>query len=240
MPYIILWYIKSFWVRGELQFREWKFRAGCFFKKHLPDKEKGNIMAKIVLFDGTNFDMWKSRNADIAVDWTILDDGTMIPSGTDIYSAVSFKDAHIHVEFREPLDSERKEDQFHDGNSGIYIHGSYEVQIIDSYGEAANKDNPIGAIYEMYQPLSNASRPVGEWQNYDIYFRAPRFNERDEMTECARVTVILNGVCVQNNVNLHHPTPGCMNKVAGKEGPLMLQAYRFDPVKFRNIWIDTL
>ncbi len=198
-------------------------------------------MAKIVLFDGTNLDMWKSRNAELdKIDWTLLDDGTMIPSRTDIYSAVNFRDAHIHVEFREPLDSERKEDQFHDGNSGIYIHGCYEIQIIDSYGEADNKENPIGAVYEMYQPLSNASKPVGEWQTYDIYFRAPRFNDRDEMTESARATVILNGVCVQNNVIIHHPTPGNMNEFAVKEGPLMLQAYRFDPVKFRNIWIETL
>ncbi len=226
-------------MKGQLQFCELKFRGGAFFKKHLPEKEKGITMAKIVLFDGTNFDMWHN-GAGEPINWKLHDDGTMTPSRNDIVSKVTFRDAHIHVEFREPLDSEREEGQFYDGNSGVYLHGCYEIQIIDSYGDAAEKENPCGAIYEMFQPLSNASRPVGEWQTYEIYFRAPRFNERDEMTECARVTVIQNGVCVQNNVLLHQATPGGIFEKPVKEGPLMLQAYRFDPVKFRNVWIETL
>ncbi|MBE6598663.1 MAG: DUF1080 domain-containing protein [Ruminococcaceae bacterium] len=196
-------------------------------------------MAKIVLFDGTSLDMWRKPDGEPS-NWKLHEDGTMTPSRDDTVSTVTFKDAHIHVEFREPSDDEREEGQFHDGNSGVYIHGCYEIQIIDSYGDAPPKENPCGAVYEMYMPRVNASRPVREWQTYDIYFRAPRFNEKDEMTEAARATVIHNGECIHNNVILHWATPGGITDHPVKEGPLMLQGYRFDPVRFRNVWIETL
>jgi len=196
-------------------------------------------MAKIILFDGANLDMWRN-SAGEPIDWKLHEDGTMSPSHSDAVSTVTFKDAHIHVEFREPLDSEREEGQFHDGNSGVYIHGCYEIQIIDSYGDASVKENPCGSVYNIYHPRVNACKAVGEWQTYDIYFRAPRFNEKDEMTECARVTIIHNDICIQNNVMIHWATRGGLIEHPVKEGPLMLQAYRSDPVKFRNVWIETM
>lgn len=197
-------------------------------------------MAKIMLFDGTSLDNWRKPDGEPS-NWFLHEDGTMSPSRDDTVSTVTFKDAHIHVEFREPLDAEREnETQFHDGNSGVYIHGCYEIQIIDSYGDAPVKENPCGAIYEQYHPRVNASKPVGEWQTYDIYFRAPRFDDRDQMEECPRVTVIHNGICIHNNTKIHWTTPGGLYNDPVKEGPLMLQGYRFDPVKFRNVWIETL
>jgi hypothetical protein len=197
-------------------------------------------MAKIMLFDGTSLELWRKPDGEPS-NWTLHADGTMSPSRDDTVSTVTFKDAHIHVEFREPLDSERTEEiQFQDGNSGVYIHGCYEIQIIDSYGDAPIKENPCGAIYMMYHPRVNASKAVGEWQYYDIYFRAPRFSDKGEISECARVTVIHNGEVIQNNVVLHQATPGGIYEYPVAEGPLMLQGYRWDPVKFRNVWIETL
>ena len=196
-------------------------------------------MAKYILFDGTNTDLWRTPNGD-PIDWQINDDGSMTTGSTDCVSTVTYGDAHIHVEFRKPSDDERKEGQFQDSNSGVYLQGCYEVQIIDSYGDASPKENPMGAIYFRHLPRVNADRPCKEWQTYDIYFRAPRFNDRNEMIECARATIIHNGICIHNNVEIFWATRGGLTEAPVKEGPLVFQSYRGDPVRFRNVWIETL
>ena len=196
-------------------------------------------MAKIILFDGTNLDMWRN-SAGAPIDWKLHEDGTMTPSHSDAVSTVTFKDAHIHVEFREPLDAEREnETQFHDGNSGVYIHGCYEIQIIDSYGDAPVKENPCGAIYEQYHPRVNASKAVGEWQTYDIIFRAPRFDENGAVSEYPRMTLLHNGLPVHNNLVMPRLTGAPLTDEMVAEGPLVLQDHNC-PVSFRNVWICKL
>ncbi|MBE6598664.1 MAG: DUF1080 domain-containing protein [Ruminococcaceae bacterium] len=195
-------------------------------------------MAKIILFDGTNLDMWRKTDGSPA-EWELNGDGTMtvVARKGDIMSTVKFKDAHIHVEWMAP----DMPDVEHDwkGNSGVYIHGCYEIQILDSYGIEDPTCWDCGGIYEFNAPIKNACRPALEWQTFDIYFRAPRYNEKGERTECARVTIIQNGECIQNNILLHQHTPGGVTEYAVEEGPLMLQDHK-TPVRFRNIWIETL
>ncbi len=193
-------------------------------------------MAKYILFDGTNTDMWRTREGN-PINWTINEDGSMTVGNEDIVSTVKFGDAHIHVEWKEPdmpdCTGQAK------GNSGVYIHGCYELQVLDSYGIENPKSNDCGGIYCMYSPRVNACKPALEWQTYDIYLRAPRYNEKGERTECARATIIQNGICVQNNILLHQATPGGYTEDPVKEGPLMLQDHG-NPVSFRNVWVETL
>ncbi len=196
-------------------------------------------MAKIMLFDGTNTDMWKKTDGS-PCRWHIESDGSMtmnFEDRGDIVSTVTYKDAHIHVEWMEP-DTPDVEYGYR-GNSGVYIHGCYEIQILDSFGIEKPTCYDCGGIYTMYAPLSNVCKAPLEWQFLDVFFRAPRYNEKGERTEAARATILMNGVCVQNNIILHKATPGGIFENPVAEGPLMLQDHK-SPVKFRNIWIETL
>lgn len=192
-------------------------------------------MGKIILFDGTSTDKWTTKDGE-AIDWFVKD-GVMTVNHLDIMTKEQFGDAHFHVEWREPLmpGAEGQEK----GNSGVFIQGVYELQVLDSYGVDDFTKCDCGAFYNMFAPLVNACRPTMEWQEYDIYFRAPRFNDAGEVCENARATVFQNGICVQNNIELYRTTPGgtTLDKVA--RGPLFLQDHHH-PVSFRNIWAERL
>ena len=124
-------------------------------------------------------------------------------------------------------------------NSGVYLHGRYEVQVLDSYG-LAPAGNGCGAIYSVAAPLVNASRPPGEWQTYDIVFRAPRYGPVDELLEPARVTVLHNGIAIHNNLTVPQVTPGGIEGGFMRTmGPILLQDHG-DPIRYRNIWIRPL
>jgi len=193
-------------------------------------------MERVILFDGTDIGHFSHVNGS-PLKW-IVENGVMkvLPFSGDIISDVKFRDAHIHVEWMEPITLNPLKNQ-HKGNSGVFIHGIYEVQVLDSYGVEEPKNNDCAAIYEMYAPLVNACKPPLEWQEYDIYFRAPRFNEDGSIKEFARVTVIQNGICVQNNVELYRRCGGGIESDIRGEGPLLLQDHMHN-VWFRNIYID--
>lgn len=190
---------------------------------------------RIILFDGTNTDMWRDRSGE-PIDWIIRGD-SMTVNHRDIISQVEYGDAQIHVEFRCPDMPEFTGQS--KGNSGVYVHGCYEIQVLDSYGIEDYHWNDCGSIYEKHKSLFNATLPPLEWQTYDIVIRAPRFNEAGEITEYARLTVIHNGVCIHNNIVLEQNTPGGIYDRIVAKGPLLLQDHG-DKVSYRNIWIRPL
>jgi hypothetical protein len=128
------------------------------------------------------------------------------------------------------------------GNSGVFLMGRYEVQVLDSYQNKTYYHGQAGAVYKQYAPLVNASRPPGQWQSYDIIFHAPRFDEQGKVTDRARVTVLHNGVLIQNNVEIYGNTFNdrpALYIAHAPELPLRLQDHG-NPVRYRNIWIRRL
>ncbi len=189
----------------------------------------------VVLFDGTSWNAWTTRDGDPS-QWVVQDDGSVLVTGGDAITKRSFSDFRLHLEFLCPV-MESKDGQAR-ANSGVYLHGRYEVQVLDSYGQEP-APNACGAIYSIAKPLVNASLPSGQWQTYDIIFRAPRYGPVDELLENARVTVLHNGVVIHNNLEIPGSTPGGFERGFGTMGPILLQDHG-DPIRYRNIWVRSL
>lgn len=190
----------------------------------------------IVLFDGKDLSHWRDKKTSGAAKWKI-EDGAMVSAKGDVESTDQFGDMQLHLEFREPVLHGRKGQD--DGNSGVYLMGRYEIQVLDCYHNKTYADGTTGAIYGQHPPLANACRPPGEWQTYDIIFNAPHFDAQGKLLKPAYVTVLLNGVVVQNHQAIRGNTnwrdPGHYTPV-GPKGPLLLQ-YHNNSVSFRNIWV---
>jgi hypothetical protein len=192
----------------------------------------------IVLFGGKESDItnnWIERYTTSPAGWTVDANGVATPNKHDIVSKESFGDCFLHVEFREPADANGNAQG--NGNSGVGFEGRYEVQILNSYGQQPGPEN-CGAFYSEKSPLVIASKKPGEWQTYDIIFRAPRFDADGKKVENARATVFQNGIIVQNNEEFPNPTGIQYGELKGevKTAPLILQGDH-DPVSFRNVWI---
>jgi hypothetical protein len=185
----------------------------------------------IVLFDGKDLSQWKNGQ-----NWEIKD-GYATARKSEIVTKQPFGDCQLHLEFATPEKvSGRGQGR---GNSGVYLMGRYEVQILDSYNNQTYYDGQCGSLYKQHPPLVNVCRKPGEWQTYDIIFEAPRFNEDGTVKRPGYVTVLQNGVLVQNHFELQGGTfydrPAKYAKHPEKE-PLHLQ-FHGNPVRFRNIWI---
>ncbi len=203
-----------------------------------PAREPAPVPADAtVLFDGTGLDAWRGR--DGAAKWTIAD-GAMQVNGTgDLETKAQFGDCQLHVEWASPAPA--KGDSQHRGNSGVFFFGRYEVQVLDSFENPTYADGQAGALYGQKPPLVNACRRPGEWQTYDILFRAPRF-AGGELVTPARVTVIHNGIVVQLDEPLLGQTAHravAAYQAHGERGPIKLQDHG-DPVRFRNVWVRPL
>ena len=191
-------------------------------------------MSKIVLFDGTDLSHFTQQDGSPA-QWKV-ENGAMTVTHGNIVSKETYGDAHIHVEWMEP-DMPEATGQWK-GNSGVYIQGCYELQVLDSWGIEPPQDNDCGGIYSIKAPRVNACKPPLEWQTYDIYLRAAKV-ENGTVTEPAIVTILQNGQVIHNNLILPRHTPGGVYDKVVAEGPLMLQDHG-NPVSFRNIWIEKL
>ncbi len=194
----------------------------------------------IVLFDGTNLDEWASARGG-APGWAVRD-GFMeaVPGKGAIETKRSFGDVQLHVEFAMP-DPPKGVGQGR-GNSGVKLMRRYEVQVLDSYKDYTYADGQAGAIYGQSPPLVNASLPPGEWQSFDIFFRRPRFAPDGSLVKAARITVLHNGVLIQDNHELWGPTQWLQYRDWGAHEdrlPLSLQDHA-NPVRFRNIWLREL
>jgi hypothetical protein len=190
----------------------------------------------VVLFDGSKESLeknWTKSNLKDPAAWKITDEG-MVVSGGDIVTREKFSDYQLHVEFKVP-DMPNATGQAK-GNSGVFQQGRYEIQVLDSFGFAEPGMGDCGALYNTAAPLVNACRPAKVWQTYDITFRSPRFDDAGKQTEPGRVTVVQNGVCVQNNTLVPGPTWGNTFGKLSDPGPIVLQDHG-NPMEFRNIWI---
>lgn len=193
----------------------------------------------VVLFDGTSMDAWRALDGSPAP-WTAENRPggvmTIAPGKGSITTAEKFADAQIHVEFRIPPESGQGQDR---GNSGVYVSGRYEVQVLDSWKSETYPEGQCGALYGQHVPLVNAARPPGEWQSYDIVFRAPRFDAAGRRTAPARLTVLHNGVLIHDAAPLAGPTGGAALSDERGPGPILLQDHGH-AVQFRNIWVRPL
>lgn len=195
----------------------------------------------VILFDGSNLNGWKSVNGGPAP-WKVEGGNIVLaPKTGDIQTLENFGDAQIHLEWMTPVLTDNTSGQ-NRSNTGIYIQGRYEVQILDSYTNTTYSNGQAGSIYKQYAPLVNPARPAGEWQAYDIVFTAPRFAAGGALVSPARVTVLYNGVLVQNNVEVKGSTVfrGAPSYVAHGPGPLLLQDHKAHEIRFRNIWVRRL
>ena len=196
----------------------------------------------IILFNGTSGSEWKHKNGDDAK-WTVADNAFTVKPGTgDIQSKQKFGDCQLHIEWR--IASNVTGDGQNRGNSGIFLMGRYEVQVLDNYNNI-NKtyvNGQAGSMYKQSPPLVNVCKAPGEWQTYDIIFTAPRFSEKENVIEPARITVIQNGVLVQNNTTIWGNTvyigSPFYEKHDAKE-PISLQDHG-NATSFRNIWVREL
>ena len=194
----------------------------------------------VVLFDGRDLSHWESKEGGPAK-WKVADGTMEVVKGTgDIQSREKFGDCQVHVEWAEPAPgSGEGQDR---GNSGVFLMGKYEIQVLDSYRNRTYADGQAGAVYGQYPPLVNACRAPGQWQTYDIIFHRPRFSSAGQLLRPARVTVVQNGVLVQDNVALTGPTAHGERppyEAGPDQLPLGLQDHG-NPVHFRNIWAREL
>lgn len=194
----------------------------------------------VVLFDGSDLSKWK-KDGEGAAAWKIENRYMeVVPGAGGIVTRDVFGDAQLHVEWATPLPAEGESQER--GNSGVFLMGRYEVQVLDSYGNITYPDGQAGAVYGQYPPLVNASRPPGEWQTYDIVFHRPRFDDAGQVADPARMTVLHNGILVQDNVVLSGPTAHQRRPPYEKHAdrlPVSLQDHG-TRVRFRNIWIRDL
>lgn len=188
----------------------------------------------IVLFDGKDLSQWNGGEK-----WEIAD-GAATVRGGGVTTKDSFADCQLHLEWAEP--TEVVGEGQGRGNSGVYLMGQYEVQILDSFDNVTYFDGQCGSIYKQSPPLVNACRRPGEWQSYDIIFKAPQFKEDGSLKSPAYITVLQNGVLIQNHFELEGAT--AWDKAPAYNAhptklPISLQDHG-NPVRFRNIWIREL
>ncbi len=189
----------------------------------------------IVLFDGSGLDQWQTEDGQPAK-WKI-ENGAMVVTEGNVITKKAFGDMQLHLEFASP--SPAKGEGQDRGNSGVYLMDRYEVQVLDSYENETYTDGMLGSVYKVAPPLVNACRKPGEWQTYDIIVRAPKFDANGKKVKNATVTVLLNGILVQDHLEIPAPTGGREKAAEQKTGPILLQDHNH-PVKFRNIWVREL
>lgn len=194
----------------------------------------------IVLFGGRDLLEWRSTDGGAAL-WQIGKGYMEIVPGTGaIHTERAFGDVQLHVEWSAPFPPEGKDQDR--GNSGVFLMGRYEIQVLDSYANVTYPDGQAAAVYGQYPPLVDPTRPAGEWQTYDIVFRRPRFGDAGELLMPATITLFYNGVLVQDHVTLTGPTGHRQRPPYAAHPdrlPISLQDHAH-PVRYRNIWVRDL
>jgi hypothetical protein len=205
-----------------VQTKDGKKVALAKVERKSPTLGKKPPQGAVVLFDGTNTDAWNNGKA--------TPDGLLMQGPT---SKQAFGDHTIHLEFRTPFKPfGRGQDR---GNSGLYMQSRYETQVLDSFGLEGKMDE-TGGVYSIKEPALNMCLPPLSWQTYDVEFTAARFDAEGKKTANARMTVLLNGVKVQDNLDLTHSTTASPMKEGPEPAPVFLQDHG-NPVRYRNVWV---
>jgi hypothetical protein len=194
----------------------------------------------IVLFDGKDASAWESEQGG-RVPWAVADGAlTIVPGSKGIRTRQRFCDIQLHVEWRTPVETKGFDGQ-NRGNSGIFLQELYELQVLDSYNNPTYANGQAGSIYKQAMPLVNASRAPGQWQAYDILWKAPRFSPGGGLISPARITVLHNGVLVQDDTVLAGRTEyiGPPSYSPHACAPIHLQEHDAK-VSYRNIWVREL
>tara|TARA_S200000501_G_scaffold147548_1_gene139217 strand:- start:74 stop:910 length:837 start_codon:yes stop_codon:yes gene_type:complete len=228
-----------------------------------PGKEGAPPSDAIILFDGSSLDKWQKTFFEYSgsmaeyhewlpslkegpyvtapADWKLEEGDLVVVPGTGhLVTKELFGDVQLHIEWLTPKDTTKKSQDY--SNSGIFLMGLYEIQILNSFDNETYSNGQAGAIYKQHIPLVNATKPPGNWQEFDIIFSAPKFSNSGNVLNPARITVFHNGVLIQNNVYLTGPTCyiGQAYYVKHPEKlPILLQNHG-NPVRFRNIWVRKL
>ncbi len=207
------------------------------------DPIKGAPSDAIVLFNGGNLDNWISSRDSTAAKWIVNNDGSMTVNNKtgDIQTVQNFGSMQLHLEWKSPSEIQGKGQSR--GNSGVFLQGLYEVQILDNNDNDTYVNGQVGSIYKQHTPLAMASVPTGEWNTYDIIYHAPEFDEDGNKIKSGTVTVMHNGVLVQDNVEIKGTTPyiGWPKNPAHGKGPVKLQDHGDNSrVSYRNIWVREL
>jgi hypothetical protein len=193
-----------------------------------------------VLFDGRSLSEWESARDGSPAAWKLVDGCMEVVAKTgNIRSKRKFGDMQLHVEWAAPVKIEGQSQGR--GNSGVFLMGLYEIQVLDCYQNPTYPDGTTAAVYGQYPPLVNACSKPGEFHVFDVLWTSPRF-DGGKLARPAFVTVLHNGVCVHNHVELQGPTQH--KRLAAYEpheatGPIILQDHN-NPVRFRNIWVREL
>jgi hypothetical protein len=191
----------------------------------------------VVLFDDKDLSKWVQCGTANPTGWTLGDGYVEVKPGSGyMCSKQKFTDFQLHIEFWEPL-MEYAKGQAR-GNSGVYLQGRYEIQVLDSYGLQSKSDD-CGGVYGVSAPLVNACRPPQTWQSYDIVFRAPKFDAQGKQTSKAHAIVFQNGVLIQENAEWPEPGRASLDDDAKSPGPISLQDHGC-LVRYRNIWVRPL
>ena len=189
---------------------------------------------------GTDLSQWKSDRNGGPVKWELKDGAAVLNRTGGISTKQGFGDCQLHIEWATP--AEVKGSGQGRGNSGIFLQSRYEIQVLDSYNNKTYFDGQAGAVYKQHAPLVNVCRKPGEWQTYDIIYHAPRFDDTGNLLKPGAVTLLQNGVLIQDNAEIKGPTAGptpSKYKPHPLKQPLALQDHG-NPVRYRNIWVREL
>jgi 3-keto-disaccharide hydrolase len=192
----------------------------------------------ILLFDSSDLSQWQSERGGKA-GWEVKDGVATVNGTGSIATKQAFGDCQLHIEWATPA-GVKGEGQGR-GNSGVIFQGRYELQVLDSYQNKTYFNGQAGAVYSQYAPLVNVSRKPGEWQSYDVIFHPPRFDENDKLLKAGTMTVLQNGVLVQDHVEIKGPTGHQPTKYEAHplKQRLVLQDHG-NSIRFRNVWIREL